>query len=74
MMDNVKLDKLLKYGIAVKEYKRIGVCNRSVIRFTGEDKYFYYGKSLSKSLRDKISNPIYNKMVSDADKKAVKAY
>jgi len=67
-----KLDKLIKYGIVIKEYKRIGCCFRSVVRFTGEEKYFYYGKSLSKILLDKTSRPIYNNMVSDADKKGNK--
>ena len=58
----VRVEELISRGIVIREYKKIGVCSRSVIKFVGENKYYNYqnGRPLSKILSNKISNPLYN--------------
>jgi hypothetical protein len=70
----VSVEELISRGIVSREYKRIGCCYRTVIKFAGENKYYNYenGRPLSKILSNKISNPLYNRLVLNMDRNAVK--
>jgi hypothetical protein len=70
----VNIDRLIGIGVISREYKKIGCCYRTVLKFTDDDKQYYYkyGKPLSKILLNKISNPLYRKMVSQSESNTVK--
>ena len=73
-MASVSVEELISRGIVIREYKKIGFCNRSVIRFVGENKHYNYqnGRPLSKILSNKISSPLYKRLVLNMDRNAVK--
>lgn len=71
---HLNVDQLIERGAIIKEYKKIGCCVRSVIKFAGENKYYNYeyGRPLSKILSNKISNHIYSRVDLNMDRNAVK--
>jgi len=67
------IEQLIERGIIIKEYKKIGCCIRSVIKFTDENKYYNYeyGKPLSNIFSNKISNPLNNSINLNMDRNTV---
>ena len=73
-MVSVSAEQLIASGVVVREYKNIGCCNRSELNFVAENNRYKYqnGRPLSKILSNKISNPLFKRLVLNMDKNAVK--